>query len=747
MRRFQDSRSRSKFTLFWCCFWGLIGFVLAGVIYYGFVFYKPHTPAKSLALAVGKIDARNSSSPLNENEYDEINNLLIHASKNEALAHWVNFYMAKISLASSDTKTAVSRFSSIPQTSGAWLDASVAMLEITDLTAFDPSYLQNRGSMIAQLDLLLENCDRKDLMPRLLLVKVREAINSNFIELALSIIEKIRDDYPDTPFAHTARELQKGLLQSLPQYFDNLNTAQQFAEVSRLTREGAHADALGVLYETRKHVSETSPAYFETLLLEEQVLRAQKRPQEADHVLSLIATQNMPGYTDVALLQSAKNAWNINDYQQALNYISALKNRFGQSPLIAQARYVEARVLEEMKLLPDAKESYNWVVDNSNNIQEQLQALQRLALLYMRDKSDSLAAKTFERVREQINEYRLRHTDSIPDNTYSEIENSLTMATFWLAFFDVKNRPIRLQELKAVSPYGYYNWMARNLLNDSSNNILNDPMPNIDNTALLKDTSSYAECIPSVDEAFLNLVQILSSEGLRELTQKEIDYSYRRSELLGTRAWLSINYGLVHEGVNYARSATKILARINDTTKERCASIFHHMSFPLPYRAIYEQASKEAAVPMSLLYGISRAESSFNTKAQSRAGAIGVMQLLPSTTAQMGVNDAVTLFDAKQNIQLGARHLATLLKKYNGNLAYAVAAYNAGSTPVDRWLARYSNSSGQPPSAQNSSNKDMSDGYLSNAIWIEHISFPETKRYVKEVLFSADVYNRLLTQP
>lgn len=83
-----------------------------------------------------------------------------------------------------------------------------------------------------------------------------------------------------------------------------------------------------------------------------------------------------------------------------------------------------------------------------------------------------------------------------------------------------------------------------------------------------------------------------------------------------------------------------------------------------------------------LLASVVRAESGGRTHAISRAGAQGLMQLMPGTAAQLGVADA---FAPGENIRGGTTYLDTLLRRYHDNLALALAAYNAGPAAVDRW--------------------------------------------------------------
>ena len=102
---------------------------------------------------------------------------------------------------------------------------------------------------------------------------------------------------------------------------------------------------------------------------------------------------------------------------------------------------------------------------------------------------------------------------------------------------------------------------------------------------------------------------------------------------------------------------------------------------------------------------IIHAESAFNPNALSRVGAQGLMQLMPATARRFGVSNA---FDAGQNIQGGVEYLAWLLKRFDGNLTFAAAGYNAGEGNVDKY-------NGVPP-------------------------FDETQRYVQRVGVLAERY-------
>lgn len=93
----------------------------------------------------------------------------------------------------------------------------------------------------------------------------------------------------------------------------------------------------------------------------------------------------------------------------------------------------------------------------------------------------------------------------------------------------------------------------------------------------------------------------------------------------------------------------------------------------------FTKASKTYGVDKSLLIAVAQTESGLNPSAVSSAGAVGVMQLLPSTAKSLGVKNS---YDAEQNIMGGAKYLSQLLAEFDGNEELALASYNAGMSRV-----------------------------------------------------------------
>jgi len=99
-------------------------------------------------------------------------------------------------------------------------------------------------------------------------------------------------------------------------------------------------------------------------------------------------------------------------------------------------------------------------------------------------------------------------------------------------------------------------------------------------------------------------------------------------------------------------------------------------------REMLARAGADHNLDVDLLASVVKAESDGNTRAVSRAGARGLMQLMPGTAAGLGVQDS---FQPDQNVRGGSTYLDALLTKYHDNLALALAAYNAGPEAVDKY--------------------------------------------------------------
>lgn len=155
------------------------------------------------------------------------------------------------------------------------------------------------------------------------------------------------------------------------------------------------------------------------------------------------------------------------------------------------------------------------------------------------------------------------------------------------------------------------------------------------------------------------------------------------------------------------------------------------------YPRIDVPASASRYAPAEVILGLSRQESEFNPRAYSRAGARGMMQLIPSTAQATARKERIPyrqtalLNDPHYNMMIGSAHLSHLISRYNGSWIMTFAAYNAGVNRVSEWVSTY----GDPRAAA-----------LDPLDWMEQIPFEETRNYVQRVLENSQIYRSRLTK-
>jgi soluble lytic murein transglycosylase len=137
---------------------------------------------------------------------------------------------------------------------------------------------------------------------------------------------------------------------------------------------------------------------------------------------------------------------------------------------------------------------------------------------------------------------------------------------------------------------------------------------------------------------------------------------------------------------------------------------------PLRFPEVFQAAAEPRGLPLALLLGVAKQESRFSPSVRSAAGAVGLMQVLPSTASELAgrpISDA-DLRDPTLNASLGAQYLQGLLRRWQNNPFLAVGSYNAGPGAVQGWIS--------PTLKQ------------APEVWVEAIPYPETRLYVKKVL-------------
>lgn len=199
----------------------------------------------------------------------------------------------------------------------------------------------------------------------------------------------------------------------------------------------------------------------------------------------------------------------------------------------------------------------------------------------------------------------------------------------------------------------------------------------------------------------------------------------------GVREW---NYSLRGMSDRELRAAAQeacdreIWDRCINTSERSKQEIDLAQRFPTPHRQALLNQSREAGIDPAYVYGLIRQESRFVMDARSHVGASGLMQVMPATARwtakKMGLEFRPELMNDRDfNIRIGTAYLKLVLDDFEGSIAMAAAAYNAGPGRPRRWREGAS---------------------LDAAIWVENVPFNETRDYVKKVLTNATLYGQLL---
>lgn len=184
-----------------------------------------------------------------------------------------------------------------------------------------------------------------------------------------------------------------------------------------------------------------------------------------------------------------------------------------------------------------------------------------------------------------------------------------------------------------------------------------------------------------------------------------------------------ISSGTIQSQLQAERAAAQSRAK---TAAGRTAGSFRNtfmtqatVNAPQSMDAIFEEAASVYNIPVNLLKSVAKAESGFNPNAVSPAGAVGVMQLMPATAKSLGVKNS---YDARSNIMGGAKYLKENLDRYNGNISYALAAYNAGPNNVDKY-------GGVPPFKETQNYVRKIAGYMKQDLQAGRTVYPMSSGY------------------
>ena len=582
---------------------------------------------------------------------------------------------------------------------------------------------------------------------------------------AIAVLGTLLQNHPDTPL-YRQTLLQRGNLQfERQEYRDALTSYQRFTE-----KYAAGSDSIQALYRAarcREELGELAQAVTALRLI---WLNNPTSPQAslAEEDLKRLATKGAasPQATPQELVKRATTLMELKKYDQAVkafraitpedpgtDFAGRLKLKIGQAlvrgrkygdaekllieltesevhrEVAIEARYQLARTIEKRNRDNDAFAAYRKLAAEFPASDQADDALLNAAFIRKFQGRHAEAVTVLKqllasfprtpllhRVRWEIawNSFRAGDHQTALDHLKKLVDNSAyrERALFWtgriLTARGEKNGAQEVYTLLARDfPFGYYALTAG----------LTPAYPE----PLSLREKELRDLLPLPDG--YERVKLLISFGLNEEAQRELAVTKKRAN--GKKGIQAIAR-LYLEMDNY-RDAMLLYRQERPEQLSREHLIQWGISYPRAFTPTVADASRNTGIAQSLVYGVMRSESNFSPTALSPVGARGLMQLMPATAAALAKSKGDftpdRLTDPQTNITLGVRHLRDLVDLYQGNTTLAVAAYNAGTTAVNRWRTAF--------------------GDLPRDEFIESIPYSETREYVKKVLATANLYQLL----
>ena len=235
---------------------------------------------------------------------------------------------------------------------------------------------------------------------------------------------------------------------------------------------------------------------------------------------------------------------------------------------------------------------------------------------------------------------------------------------------------------------------------------------------------------PEPEAPALRRTRLFLDGGFAELATDEIE-SFADDATLSRDARVA-TARLLHRAGDSYRALQMIDDGFGPTLEQGIDPVWREaweLAWPMAFGDSVAGAAHEFAFDPALVWAIMREESAYRPEVSSPAGALGLMQLIPPTAGrvagELGLTGFVAerLYDPGTNIRIGTYYLRSLVERWDGSRALAIASYNAGPEAVGRWLEK--------------------DADVRPDVFVETVTYGETRRYLRRVLRSYRMYQLL----
>jgi soluble lytic murein transglycosylase-like protein len=231
------------------------------------------------------------------------------------------------------------------------------------------------------------------------------------------------------------------------------------------------------------------------------------------------------------------------------------------------------------------------------------------------------------------------------------------------------------------------------------------------------------------DDPELARAALLSELGLDELAAIELSLLRGRASERAAHGLEALILARMGERRDSIQAIWQTFRALGKPGQSRVPEVVRHLYYPLDYPEIVRRWAERRSLPTFLVYGIIRQESAFDAGAVSRAGARGLMQLMPATGRELAGKlrlpySRERLVDPEYSVQLGTQYFSQVLAMFDGNVELALAGYNGGPFRLKRWYRE-------------------AGPQVEIDRFIEGLPLSETTSYVKRILVFEDSYRML----
>ncbi|MGZ3769816.1 MAG: lytic transglycosylase domain-containing protein [Bdellovibrio sp.] len=410
------------------------------------------------------------------------------------------------------------------------------------------------------------------------------------------------------------------------------------------------------------------------------------------------------------LLDWAQSLHRRGDYNAALVLADKMALKNPRSPSVTSALWIAGRCAHFLGLYDRALEYFNMLAKFHNGTDESVEALFRSGVIYFRKKDFPAAESSFEKV---VNLKSERYDLS---------------ARYWLVRVLQEEKSDRAKQVRSLLiekyPFSYYGLRLRAESQDGKLS-----WPELPGEAPDLEHELY---LVGAQKKSWSRFKILSDAGWVNEAQAELSF---RPFIKDPTLKVTLAQKMSERHQYYL--AIKLLNEAMESDVRLRREKFVKFGYPKVYTALYRAEAERYKISQSLLKSLTRQESSFDLQSVSSSNALGLMQMIPPTaqdvSKKLGLKIELPndMFRPEVNIPMGSYYVAQMLEQFQGNVPFALAAYNAGPHRLKNWLDGRTEVSELVPQI---------NGSAQNELWFDELPWTETSFYVKAILRNLLLY-------